>query len=293
MSWLQLTLECNKDHAEQLSELLEQFGAISVSLSAVSEGEIYGNGVVDVTELWERTRVCALLHVDTDMDTMLICLRDRVGINNILHHQINLIKDKDWFNEFKQGQGPLCFGDRFCICPSWCDPPADIKHHLFLDPGLAFGSGTHDTTALCLEWLVRHEIANKCVIDFGCGSGILALAALKLGADRAYAVDIDPQALRSTTANAEYNGLSEKITVSYPGETELPVSDILLANILLKPLQESASEFARLVRTGGDIILSGILAVQAEDCLAAYKTWFNMESPIFRQEWTLIQGTRK
>jgi ribosomal protein L11 methyltransferase len=286
-------MESNRESAEQLSELLEKFNAVSVSLSALSEEVVFGQGVNDAPVLWDRTRTTALLHEDTDLDTLLVCLRDRVGAENIPHHHIDLVQDKDWVNEYKQGQAPKIYGEKFCVCPSWCDPPDGIKQYVILDPGLAFGTGTHDTTSLCLKWLASNDISGSSVIDYGCGSGILALAALRLGANKAYAIDIDPQALQATIANAERNDLTENIIIAHPEDVQLPVADILLANILLNPLQGLAPKFAGLIRPGGNIVLSGILAVQAEECLETFQTWFNMGAPVFRQEWTILQGMRK
>ncbi len=292
MAWLQLTLDSNKGNAEQLLELLEQFGALSVSLSQLSEEAVFHDGIVDDAMLCEQTCVTALLHEDTDLDTLLVCLRDRIGVKNIFNHDIELIKDKDWVNEYKQELGPKIFGENLCICPSWCTPPGDAEHTIILDPGLTFGTGTHDTTSMCLEWLASQDLLGKCMIDYGCGSGILALSALHLGAKKVYAVDIDPQALEATSVNAEINGLSGDIIIGHVEELELPVVDVVIANVLLKPLQELAPTIANLVKAGGNIVLSGILATQAEECLAAYKSWFNMQPPKFQQEWTLLQGLR-
>ena len=195
MSWLQLTLESDPESAEQLSKLLEQFGAVSVSLTAMIDEKIFGQAIEKDPVLWQQTRVIALLHEDTDLDTLLVCLRNRVGEGKIGKHEISMLQDRDWVNEFKSDHGVKIFADRLCICPSWCELPGDDIPHIILDPGLAFGTGTHETTAGCLGWLAENNIKDKTVIDFGCGSGILALAAVKLGAEKVYAVDIDPQAL--------------------------------------------------------------------------------------------------
>lgn len=293
MPWLQLTLESNRESAEQLSELLEKFNAVSVSLCAVSEEAIFEQDMNDDPVLWDRTRTTALLHEDTDLDILLVCLRDRVGAENIPYHHIDLVRDKDWVNEYKCGLAPQIYAEKFCVCPSWCELPDNIKHYIILDPGLAFGTGTHITTSMCLEWLAVNDVAGKCVIDYGCGSGILALAALSLGAEVAYAIDIDPQALQAASSNAERNRFSEKIIISHPDEVKLPAADFLLANILLDPLCELAPTCADSVKSGGRIVLSGILAFQAAECLETYETWFIMEEPVYRQEWSLLQGKRR
>ena len=293
MSWLQLILESDLESAEQLSELLEQFGAVSVSMSAMSDEKIFGQAIEKDPVLWQQTRIVALLHEDTDLDTLLVCLRNRVGEGKIGKHEISILKDRDWVNEFKSGHGVKIFADRLCVCPSWCELPRDDIAHIILDPGLAFGTGTHETTAACLEWLARNDIKNKSVIDFGCGSGILALAAAKLGAEKIYAVDIDPQALQAAEGNAKRNGMTDQLVIAHPGEIQLPVVDVLVANILLNPLQELANHFSELVQPCGDLVLSGLLSTQAEECLEAYQSWFNMDEPVFKQEWSLLHGTRK
>lgn len=293
MSWLQLILESDLEGAEQLSELLEQFGAVSVSMSAVSDEKIFGQAIEKDPVLWLQTRVVALLHEDTDLDTLLVCLRDRVGADRIGKHEISMLEDRDWVNEFKFAHGVKIFADRLCVCPSWCELPRDDIAHIILDPGLAFGTGTHETTAACLEWLASNHIKNKSVIDFGCGSGILALAAAKLGAEKVYAVDIDPQALQAAEENAKRNGITDKLVIAHPDDIQLPVVDVLVANVLLNPLQELANHFSGLVRPAGDLVLSGLLSTQAEECLEAYQSWFNMDEPVFKQEWSLLHGTRK
>jgi ribosomal protein L11 methyltransferase len=293
MAWLQLTFESNRESANTLSELLEQFGAVSVSLSASSNELLFGQGSSKSEDLWEQTRVTALLHEDTDLDTLIVVARNRVGADQIRQHQIELIEDRDWVSEYQQTHGPRIFGDQLCICPGWCTPPDHIPNILMLDPGLAFGTGTHDTTGMCLDWLVDHDVCGKQVIDYGCGSGVLALAALKLGAAHAWAVDIDAQALEATRVNADRNQLSDQITIMHPDAIELPVVDMLLANVLLNPLKILATKFAGLVSADGVVVISGILATQAEECLAAYQSWFNMQTPVFRREWALLEGTRK
>ena len=292
MSWLQLTLECPEADVEKLSQLLEKFNADSISLSAVSGAALLADGAGLREEFWERTRISALLHEDTDLDILLACLRNCAGTDHILGHQIALIDDRDWVGEVQQSHQPRIFGNQLCICPGWCSPPDPIPHLIILDPGLAFGTGGHDTTAMCLDWLVQNEISGRVVIDYGCGSGVLALAAASLGASHVYAVDIDPQALEASRFNADRNNLHGNITVAHPDRIKLPVADILLANVLLSPLLELAPEFARRVCGGGSVVLSGVLAVQSEECLAAYQTWFNMDAPWYRSEWALLYGTR-
>ena len=292
MSWLQLTLESDSESAEKLSELLEQFAAVSVSLSAVSDGKNFGQATKKDSLRWQQTRIVALLHEDTDLDTLLVCLRNRVGADRIGLHEISILEDRDWVSEYRLGHGVKIFADRLCVCPSWCELPRDDIAHIILDPGLAFGTGTHETTAACLEWLAQSDLKGKSVIDYGCGSGILALAAVKLGAGKVYAVDIDPQALQASEENAKRNKITDQLVIAHPDDIQLPVVDVLLANVLLNPLQELAHHFADLVQPSGNLVLSGLLSTQVEECLEAYQSWFNMDEPVFKQEWSLLHGTR-
>lgn len=291
MSWLQLELETHQAQAEELSDLLEQFGAVSVTLTASSDEPVF-DAEGESKKLWDKTKLIALLHPDSDLDIMLVCLRDRIGAENIFSHKIELIKDKDWVGEFKAAHHPLIFSNRVCICPSWCETPENNLPTLILDPGLAFGTGTHPTTSLCIEWLAENDITDKVIIDYGCGSGILAMVAALLGAKLVYAVDIDDQALQAARENIDRNNLSEKIVVSNVDNAVFPVADVLVANILMNPLKSLIEEFSAITKPGGDIILSGLLHVQAEECLEAYASCFKMDEPVFNQEWTRLHGIK-
>jgi ribosomal protein L11 methyltransferase len=296
MSWLQLELETHQAQAEELSELLEQFGAVSVSLTASSDEPLFdiaGENNSEETKLWDKTRLIALLHPDTDLDIMLVCLRDRIGADNIFSHKIELLKDKDWVSEFKAEHQSVIFSNRVCICPSWCEPPDNNIPTIILDPGLAFGTGSHPTTSLCIEWLAENDVTEKVIIDYGCGSGILAMVAALMGAKKVYAVDIDNQALQAARENIARNNLSEKIIVDHVDEANLPVADILVANILMNPLKELIDKFSSLTKSQGDIVLSGLLHVQAEECLAAYASCFIMDEPVFNSEWARLHGIKK
>lgn len=300
MAWLQLELETNQNQAEELAELLEQFGAVSVSLTASSNEPLFDTQGQDENQsedennkLWQKTRVIALLHPDSDLDIMLVCLRDRIGADNIYQHKIELLKDKDWVGEFKAEHQALFFSDRICISPSWCEQSDNVLPTLVLDPGLAFGTGTHPTTSLCIEWLAENDLTNKTVIDYGCGSGILAMVAARLGARKVYAVDIDKQALQAARENISRNMLTESIVIDHVDDCALPVADILVANILMNPLKNLAEKFSGLTNDGGDIILSGLLHVQAEECLETYSAYYNMDEPAFSSEWTRLHGIKK
>jgi len=292
MSWIQLSIDTDSTQADDLSELLEQFGAVSVSLAAADDEALFAEPG-QVTTLWDTIRMTALLPVDIDMDIVLMCIRNRIGDDHIFGHSISLLKDKDWVGGFQQEHQPILFSDRLCICPSWCDPPPGVTT-IILDPGLAFGTGTHATTALCLRWLVDHDFQDKTLIDYGCGSGILAMTAASLGAEQVFAVDIDPQAIKSCSNNLRNNQLEGRVKVMLADQLKLSSADVLIANILLNPLMSLAGTFADLVsRPGGRLVLSGLLHVQLEACLAAYAPWFDFQEPVFEQEWALLAGVRR
>ncbi|NIQ11712.1 MAG: methyltransferase, partial [Gammaproteobacteria bacterium] len=214
-----------------LSELLVQFGAIAVSLSALSDEHLFDSNSAQTDDLWIETRISALLYEDTDLDTLLPLIRKRIGDEHIRNYSIDSLADKNWVGEYRQNHQARIFANRLCVCPDWLEPPANVEQILWLDPGLAFGTGSHETTGLCLDWLAKQTLENKIVVDYGCGSGILALSALKLGADHVYATDIDSQALAATIANAEKNHLTANLVTGLPDTMQFPEADLLLANI--------------------------------------------------------------
>ena len=207
MSWLQLELETNQVFGEELSVLLEEFGAISISLTASSDEPIFDEDAENNT-LWDKTKLTALLNSKCDVDSLLIKLHKNLGSDAIHSHKIKFLKDKDWIHEFKSKYQPIFFLNKICISPSWCNPESEIPT-IILDPGLAFGTGTHPTTSLCIEWLCQNDLNDKIIIDYGCGSGILAMVAAKLGAKQVFAIDIDEQALNTAKDNIVNNGLHE------------------------------------------------------------------------------------
>lgn len=207
--------------------------------------------------------------------------------------RVEILEDKDWEREWMENFHPMQFGQRLWICPSWRDVPDPEAVNVMLDPGLAFGTGTHPTTALCLTWLDGQELGGQTVIDYGCGSGILGIAALKLGAGRVIGVDIDPQAIEASRENAARNGVENGVELYLPADRPQLQADVLVANILAGPLRELASDIASLVKPGGRLALSGILATQAEEVRAAYLPWFEMDAPVEQEEWVRLSGIRK
>ena len=291
MSWLQLELETNQAYVEQLSVLLEEFGAISISLTASGDETIFDEGAED-NLLWHKTKLTALLNSKCDIDSLLLQLHQHLGSNTIYSHEIEFLKDKDWVYEFKSRYQPIFFSNKICISPSWCKSTENEIPTIILDPGLAFGTGLHPTTSLCIEWFCQNNINNKIVIDYGCGSGILAMVAVKFGAKKVFAIDIDEQAIQTARENIVKNELEEKILVGHPKNLTIPKADILVANILQNPLKKLLKEFSSLTKSGGHIILSGLLAGQAKQCLLVYETYFNMNKPVLRENWASLHGVR-
>lgn len=290
MGWLRLTVSTDAAHAGAIAEMLERFGAVSLSYVPLTKEPLFDEGAQSGA-LWRETGLIALLDESVDLDILMACLRNQVGAEHIHSHHVAPLQDEAWSERHKAAHGPLVYAGRLCVCPSWCDPPAHVSTVIRLDPGLAFGTGSHPTTSLCLEWLANADLSGMRVIDYGCGSGILGLSAAALGAMTVQAVDIDDQALAAATANAASNGLAGRIRVSRPEGLE-GGADVLLANILLGPLLELTERFSELLVPGGRVVLSGLLAHQAEECLAAYRPWFKMEAPRFNNEWAALCGAR-
>jgi len=287
MSWMQLSVDTSADATAQVEELLLELGALSITLLDRADQPLLEPAPGELP-LWQQVRIQALFEADTDPAALAANLQRRAGQELALHWQT--LPDQDWERAWMADFQPRRLGRRLWVCPSWCPPPEPDAINLLLDPGLAFGTGTHATTALCLEWLDSQPLEGVTVLDYGCGSGILAIAALLLGAETAVAVDHDPQALTATRANAERNGIPPgQLTVLPPDE--LPAAarfDVLVANILAAPLIELAPRLQRHLSAGARFALSGILADQAEAVAAA---WPAAELSLHhRDEWVRISG---
>ncbi len=296
MPWQQLIFDSSRDRAPALEEALLDCGALSVTLQDSADEPVLEPGVGE-RPLWSETRVVALFDADADIDTALDdlaiglgCLRDQLPA-----HRLEALDDQPWERAWMDQFQPMRFGRRLWVCPSWSEVDEPGAVVLQLDPGLAFGTGTHPTTALCLEWLDSQPLAGLTVLDYGCGSGILAIAALLLGAERAIGVDNDPQALLATRDNAERNGLAgERLLTYLPNECPDGLrADITVANILAGPLQQLAPRLLALTAPGGHIALSGILAEQAAAVRDAYAPHCDLQPTLQRDEWVRIDGIRR
>ncbi|OUS11667.1 ribosomal protein L11 methyltransferase [Gammaproteobacteria bacterium 53_120_T64] len=292
MNWLQLRVAVDKPEVEALEDALLASGAVSVTLEDGADDPILEPGVGE-TPLWNSLRVTGLYPSDIHTELAYQLLSENFP-GQLEHWRWEILEDQPWETLWTEHYQPIQCGDRLWICPSWREPPNPDAVNLSLDPGLAFGSGTHPTTFLCLQWLDAQPLAGKTVVDFGCGSGILAIAALLLGAKRVIATDNDPQALLATRDNARRNGLSEEqLSVCLPQALETGPVDIVLANILAEPLITLAPQLRALTAPGGQLCLSGMIASQGEAVMAAYSEVFRFAVPLRREEWLCLSAEKQ
>ncbi len=291
MPWLQLTFYSTKDDAEKLAEQLSACGAVAVTMQDAADQPLY-EPPPGTTPLWQLTNVVGLFDESHDSEAVVHQLLDLCS-GELPDYRSEMIEDQAWERAWMDDFKPMRFGKRLWIVPSWSEPPEPDAVNILLDPGLAFGTGTHPTTRLCLEWLDSHEVAEQTVIDYGCGSGILAIAAALLGAKKVIGVDNDPQALVATIENARRNHVQESITGYLPREAPDEPAQLLLANILAGPLLELAPRLAALVVEGGNIVLSGILPEQASEVSAAYSPWFAMQPAVEHDGWIRLEGIKQ
>lgn len=288
MPWIQLKINTTSDLAEPISELLEESGALSVTFQDTYDTPVY-EPLPGETKLWGNTDVIGLYDAQTDLDELKAILNlDQYS------YKFEQLEDKNWEREWMDNFHPMQFGQRLWICPSWRPVPDPSAINVMLDPGLAFGTGTHPTTALCLKWLDSLDLKNKLVIDYGCGSGILAIAALKLGAKRVIGIDIDPQAIQASRDNAERNNVNHDIelylTKDIPDNLQ---ADVLVANILAGPLKELEPNINSLIKPAGLLGLSGILTSQSQSVCTAYQPHFDLDPVAEQEEWCRITGKKK
>ncbi|MBS9403981.1 50S ribosomal protein L11 methyltransferase [Halomonas sp. TRM85114] len=301
MPWLQLKARIAPEQADTLEELLLAEGATAITLQDAHDEPVF-EPERGTTPLWETTVLTGLYDDPEGVDAMLAQVSaawaEVMPEEPCPDIEVELLADRDWEREWMDDFQPMQMGERLWIVPSWHDPPELDAVNLHLDPGLAFGTGTHATTSLCLAWLdglaVADRLHDQAVLDVGCGSGILAIAALKLGASQATGTDIDPQALQATRDNARRNGIEEAdLRLCYPEQLEASHFPVVVANILAGPLIELADEIAARVAPGGRLALSGILAAQADTVLIAYEAQgLLMEEPTTREGWVRLTGRR-
>lgn len=266
-------------------------GAASVTFEDNADQPILEPGLGE-TPLWDNVKITGLFDAEIDT-TKTIAIAERKFGNKLPEHKWEQLEDKDWEREWMNNYHAIRCGERLWICPSWQQPPEPDKINLMLDPGLAFGTGTHPTTFMCMQWIDQQDFTGLDIVDYGCGSGILGIATLLMGAKKVIGVDIDPQALLATTENAKRNKLPEDaMPVFLPKDCPEFQADIMLANILAGPLAELAPALNGMTKVGGKICLSGILAIQADAVKAAYATWFDFDPIATQEEWVRITGTK-
>ncbi|NOX43111.1 MAG: 50S ribosomal protein L11 methyltransferase [Gammaproteobacteria bacterium] len=298
--WLQLKIHTSDKYVDVLSDALSDLGASAVTFIDNADEPIYEPDL-GTTPFWQQTTVVGLFASDIDTESVIAQLRLKVGEDIALTWSSERLKDRVWEKAWMDHFDPIKFGENLWICPSWRAIPDPQGINILLDPGLAFGTGTHPTTALCLEALSRRSLNHTKVIDYGCGSGILAIASIKLGASNAWCIDNDPQALIATKENAKKNNVEKKCQLYMADAFSRLCSqhdstvraDLLIANILAKPLTELAAYFSLLLNHGAEIMLSGILENQEQEIVQAYKPWFDITDVSKAEEWLCIEAKRR
>ncbi len=307
MSWQQLHLQCPKSAVELAEALFYEEGAVSILLEDAGDEPLF-EPMPGEEPLWSEVVLTAIFDTNTDDR---FAGTDFEGIASTIAAEVNAsrfwltrLDDKDWTREWMTHYQPVKCAGNLWIVPEWLDAPDPSATNLILDPGLAFGTGYHATTRLCLDWLAEQDLTDKLVIDYGCGSGILAVAALLLGAKEVLAVDIDPQAVLATKQNAKLNGVESRLKVFLPDEfsayrSEHPVlADTITANILAKPLISFAPMFSQLLKDNGSIVLAGLIRPQTQEVIDAYTPFFSLDAPYAYENevdahWHRLSGTKR
>jgi len=296
VSWLTLSVQAAANHAEALSESLLAHGALSVDLldadaDTPDEQAIFGEPGEPTASVWQHNLVNALFEQNADVESILQTCYAELGITPPPAHRIEKLEENDWVRLTQSQFDPIRISPRLWIVPTWHTPADPAAINIVLDPGLAFGTGSHPTTRLCLRWLDANLTGGETVLDYGCGSGILAIAALKLGASNAIGVDIDAQAVQASRDNAQANQMRADFFL--PDDIRLAQYDVVVANILTNPLRVLAPLLAGATRPGGRIVLSGILAAQAAEVSLIYAQWFDLAPAVIEDGWCCLSGLKK
>ena len=295
MAWQNVSFLTDAAKADPICDALIEIGALSASIEDADAGTPdeqpqFGEPGSVNTPGWAHSRVIALFEPEADVAAMLAAAAEQLGLSEVPNFTVDTVEEQNWVQLTQSQFDPIRVSDRLWIVPSWHESPDPTAINLILDPGMAFGTGSHPTTRLCLEWLERTVKPGHSVLDYGCGSGILAIAAAKLGAARVAGVDIDPQAVEAAKANAEQNTVSAEFA-----DSASPLAgeyDVVVANILSNPLRILASAICAHVRSGGFLALSGILREQADEIIAVYAPWIPLEVADMREDWVCLSGHR-
>ncbi len=287
----ELTINVDSKSADILSDVFFDLNVLSVYIEdadagTINEEPIFGEPGMVVEGLWKHSKVVVLVNNATDIDKLISDAKLNSGLG--FNYATKKIADEDWVRLTQSQFQPIKIHDDFYIVPSWHDIPPNINHSIVLDPGLAFGTGSHATTFMCLEWLSNNVTSSSCVLDYGCGSGILAITAKIFGADKVYGVDIDEQAIIASNDNATNN----KVNINFSTPDKLPEEsfDIVVANILSNPLRFLAPALAKYSKS--KLILSGILELQSEELSEIYSQWFNVKTAQCSDGWVLLECTK-
>jgi ribosomal protein L11 methyltransferase len=296
MPWQSLRVTLDASQAEAFSEALMSLGAISASLEdadagSLDETPIFGEPTEPDAGLWQHCIVTALLGPDNQPADLIARAALATGLSKIPPWSVEAVDDQDWVRLTQSQFDPIPISPRLWIVPTWHEAPDSQALNIRLDPGLAFGTGSHPTTRLCLRWLDENIKGGETVLDYGCGSGILAIAAAKLGAGEVWGVDIDPQAIQAAAYNADMNAVSARFYT--PDQAPDTAAQIVVANILTNPLKALAPLLASLTLPGGRLVMSGILEQQAESVMQVYRTWFEFEPPVAEEGWVRLCGLKK
>ena len=297
MPWLNLVVDSDAEHADALSEALLELGALSVDLldadaDTPHEQAIFGEPGESLPGVWQHNRVSALFENSRDVAAILHKASSDIGLKQLPVHRIETLDDRDWVRLTQSQFESIPISQRLWIVPTWHTPVERNAINIVLDPGLAFGTGSHPTTRLCLRWLDNHLLGGESMLDYGCGSGILAIAAIKLGAASATGVDIDLQAVIASRNNAAANKV-ENARFYLPDDAPHSSYDLVVANILTNPLRILAPLLSKSTRTGGQIVLSGILEDQAQEVMDIYQQWFDLNTPLFEGGWSCLTGRKR
>ena len=293
-TWLRIRFTCNADSATELVEHLSGCGALAVSLDDAEDQPLYEHAT-GTTPLWPRTRVSGLFPGDENPARVLSELERRSPPGTLRAPVVEKIEDRDWVRAYQESVEPTCFGDRLWVVPSWAEPLAlaDGQASVTLDPGIAFGTGSHPSTAMCLTWLAGERMHHKTMVDYGCGSGILAVAAARLGVQRVWAVDHDRQARAAARQNAVANAVGDLVRVFAPAELPPLTADLLVSNILANTLSDLAETLSGLLAPGGRLALAGILHEQSSRVIECYAPWCVLRVGARHDDWVLLEGVRR
>jgi ribosomal protein L11 methyltransferase len=291
LAWMHLSLVCNADDSAQLTELMTAVGALAVTSSDAGAQILCEDPRGDEVK-WTSTRLTGLFENGCDMATVVQRLRAAYAPRELPAHSLEAVAERDWERAWMERFKPMHFGGRLWVCPSWEVPPEPEAINVIVDPGRAFGTGDHESTALCLEWLEANTRVGGELIDYGCGSGILAVAGLRLGFAKAYAVDVEADALQASRENAERNGVLDRLELFRPEQLPGLQADVVVANILAGPLVDMAERISGLARHGGHVVLAGILAEQSAAVAQAYRAFLQLDEPVLKGDWVRMTGRR-